>query len=270
MQLHELQTRWENVIWENKELEQRFQRAIKERKVIETLFEEIEEEHEKALSRIDQLEDELKDLEEESLRLTEIRGKAPWDYKARDEKIGSVPEGTPLGHDHVVPSWRTGYKSGGTILKEILMQGETLGDAEKNKLHEESPITSYSYPSQKMSRDSSADKTFEQRRTVALSHSLFSSILSLVVGMIIWKAEDPCMPLVAALFTVVGMSLYSVVQFFSTIRNKPASDAVALLSINWFILGTLTSPALPGVARVLAPRMSRLAERLLIWLGFSL
>ncbi|OIW10743.1 hypothetical protein TanjilG_27689 [Lupinus angustifolius] len=67
------------------------------------------------------------------------------------------------------------------------------------------------------------------------------------------KAEDPCMPLVVALFAVVGMSLKSVVQFFSTIKNKPVSDAVALLSFNWFIPGTLTYPSLPRVAHMLAP-----------------
>ncbi|URE18980.1 2OG-Fe(II) oxygenase superfamily [Musa troglodytarum] len=73
-------------------------------------------------------------------------------------------------------------------------------------------------------------------------------------GMIIWEAEDPCVPLVAALFTVVGISLGSVLEFFSAIRNRPASDAVALLSINWFILvvGSVATPNSqhPTVVRV--------------------
>ncbi|KAJ4837818.1 hypothetical protein Tsubulata_029665 [Turnera subulata] len=101
------------------------------------------------------------------------------------------------------------------------------------------------------------NKALEQRREVALSQSLFSALLSLLVGMIIWEAEDPCMPLVVALFIVVGMSLKSVVLFFSTIRNKPASEAVALLSFNWFILGTLTYPTLPKLARLLTPLYSK-------------
>ncbi|KAA8521055.1 hypothetical protein F0562_011792 [Nyssa sinensis] len=99
--------------------------------------------------------------------------------------------------------------------------------------------------------------------------SLFSAVLSLLVGMIIWEAEDPCMPLVVALFTVVGISLKSVVRFFSTIKNKPASDAVALLSFNWFILGTLTYPTLPRVARMLTPPAKRFLERSVFWLGIS-
>ena len=93
-------------------------------------------------------------------------------------------------------------------------------------------------------------------------------VLSLLVGMIVWEAEDPCLPLVAALFTVVGMSLGSVIQFFSAIQNKPASDAVALLSFNWFVLGTLTSPSLPRLLRALSPLVHGLARRLVRKLGF--
>ncbi|KAE8727444.1 Detected protein of unknown function [Hibiscus syriacus] len=82
-------------------------------------------------------------------------------------------------------------------------------------------------------------------------------------------AEDPCMPLVVALFTVVGMSLKSVVQFFFTIKNKPASDAVALLSSNWFVVGTLSYPALPKVTRLLATLTLSLLNRVANWLGIS-
>ncbi|KAE8677502.1 benzyl alcohol O-benzoyltransferase [Hibiscus syriacus] len=109
----------------------------------------------------------------------------------------------------------------------------------------------------------------EERRDIALSQTLFSAILSLLVGMIVWEAEDPCMPLVVALFTVVGMSLKSVVQFFFTIKNKPASDAVALLSFNWFVVGTLSYPALPKVTRLLATVTLSLVNRVASWLGIS-
>jgi hypothetical protein len=84
--------------------------------------------------------------------------------------------------------------------------------------------------------------------------------------MIVWEAEDPCMPLVVALFTVVGMSLKSVVEFFFTIKNKPASDAVALLSFNCFILGMLTYPAMPIVARMLAPVSVTIMDQMWGWL----
>lgn len=89
-----------------------------------------------------------------------------------------------------------------------------------------------------------------QRRETALSRSLFSAVLSLVVGTTVWTADDPCVPLVVALFTVVAISLRSVFQFFSTINNHPAIEAVALLSFNWFILGTLSYPTLPKVAHM--------------------
>ncbi|XP_065017155.1 alkylated DNA repair protein ALKBH8 homolog [Musa acuminata AAA Group] len=64
------------------------------------------------------------------------------------------------------------------------------------------------------------------------------------------------------LFSVVGTSLGSVLEFFSTMRNRPASDAVALLSINWFILGTLSSRTLPVIAHMLAPSAIRIAVQL--------
>ncbi|KAG6506992.1 hypothetical protein ZIOFF_032326 [Zingiber officinale] len=105
-------------------------------------------------------------------------------------------------------------------------------------------------------------EALRQRRTVALLQSLFSTILSLLVSVIIWVAEDACVPLVIALFTVVVISLASVREFLSTIRNKPASDAVALLSINCFMLGALSAPILPIVARMVTPSLIRFADRL--------
>ena len=83
-----------------------------------------------------------------------------------------------------------------------------------------------------------------------------------------YEAKDPCIPLVVALFVVVGMSLKSVVHFLSTIKNKPASDAVALLSFNWFILGTLTYPTLPRVARFLFPIVLGFLGRTLGWFAY--
>ncbi|KAK8951541.1 hypothetical protein KSP39_PZI004472 [Platanthera zijinensis] len=68
-----------------------------------------------------------------------------------------------------------------------------------------------------------------------------------MVGLTIWEAEESCMPLVAALLTVVGMSMGTVVNFFPAIKNKPASDAVVLMSINCFMMGALSRPALPRV-----------------------
>lgn len=125
---------------------------------------------------------------------------------------------------------------------------------------EDESKTSSELPVYMVGRNLETSEVVDQRRGTAITQSLFSAVLSLLVGMIIWEAEDPCMPLVVALFTVVGMSLKSVVQFFSTIKNKPASDAVALLSLNWFILGTLTYPTLPIVARILAPVALRIVD----------
>ncbi|CAI0375504.1 unnamed protein product [Linum tenue] len=105
-----------------------------------------------------------------------------------------------------------------------------------------------------------------EQRDMAVSQSVLSAVLSLTVGMIVWEGKDTVMPLVVALYTVVGMSMRNVLKFFSTIRNKPAYDAVALLSFNCFILGTLTYPTLPKVVRILgslaSTHLSRLLEKL--------
>lgn len=108
-------------------------------------------------------------------------------------------------------------------------------------------------------------------RDVAVSRSVFSAMLALVVGVVMYGAKEKelCTPLIGALFTVVGISLRSVVQFFSTVKNKPALDAVALMSLNWFIVGTLTYPTLPRIARVVVPRVLSTAGSVLTLLGSS-
>ena len=62
--------------------------------------------------------------------------------------------------------------------------------------------------------------------------------------------QDPCTPLVGALFIVVGMSLANVVQYFGKIKSRQGFYAVALLSLNWFMLGTIAYPALPFIGQV--------------------
>lgn len=181
--------------------------------------------------------EQLQDLREENMQVSEYRGKSFWDYRRQSGQGDiKVHEGVPL-------AWTAGY--GGA--EAFTPSGDPRASAEG--FLEEAAL--------------------EKRRYVALYRSTFSVVLSLLVGLIVWEAEDPCLPLVAALFTVVGMSLGSVVQFFSAIRNKPASDAVALLSFNWFVLGTLTSPSLPRLVRVLAPLALRLGGRLLRKIGFA-
>ncbi|MCO5583758.1 hypothetical protein L7F22_037672 [Adiantum nelumboides] len=87
----------------------------------------------------------------------------------------------------------------------------------------------------------------------AILSSLFSVFLTILVGAIAWESQDPCVPLVVAVFMVVCMSLKTVAQFLLSIYNGPGFDAVALLSFNWFILGTLAYPVLPRIASIVAP-----------------
>ncbi|KAJ3681580.1 hypothetical protein LUZ60_014153 [Juncus effusus] len=144
--------------------------------------------------------------------------------------------------------------------RRLESQGKSLLDRKPHEDKYAKQQSSYEKPTT-TNQENNDNQIVHNEKIAALYQSLFSSILSLIVGMIVWEAQNPCPPLVVALFFVVLMSLRSVVGFFSTIKNKPASDAVALLSVNWFILGTLTSPALPKVVYYLSPRVVRLANR---------
>ncbi|KAM0935267.1 hypothetical protein DsansV1_C29g0210021 [Dioscorea sansibarensis] len=257
VQVNDMRVQLECHAWENRELEKRLERAIREREMIETVFEEIEEAYEKAMDRIDVLGNQLQSVKQENLRLSELHGKILSTKKTQAES------------DDSLSTWNTELNRKQMILR---VHGDPLGNSSAKTKHKEDDFNVANLcqsPSQLVSRNITIDHVLEQRRVVAIQRSLFSSLLSLMVGIIIWKAENPCMPLVAALFTVVAMSLRSVVQFFSTIRNKPATDAVALLSINLFILGMLTSPSLPTVAEVLTPKTIKLVDIMLIWFGLS-
>uniref|UniRef100_A0A5B7B511 Uncharacterized protein n=1 Tax=Davidia involucrata TaxID=16924 RepID=A0A5B7B511_DAVIN len=279
MHLHEMRIELENLMWGRKELEERLQMAIKEYRMMEVMLAELEEEHEQAIVKIELLERELQDVKDKNLQLKEIQGKEHWSFKGQDDTGNdhNTGVGENYGFPYGIPSWRSSYDRRSVILQDLLMHKDAWEDESRSKtelsdfmrtgLKSSGPI--HSFMPGIISKNLDMNEVLDQRREVALSQSLFSAVLSLLVGMIIWEAEDPCMPLVVALFIVVGISLKSVVQFFSTIKNKPASHAVALLSLNWFILGTLTYPTLPRVACMLTPLAISFLERTVCWLGYS-
>jgi hypothetical protein len=197
----------------------------------------------------------FQDLKNENLWLKEIQVKAGNGQNSSISDIYGIPYG--------IPSLKS---SSGILLQDLMMPKDSWGDESKTKTQYLSFLKARSKSSGSVIPPINPEIITRERREVALSQSLFSAVLSLLVGMIVWEAEDPCMPLVVALFTVVGMSLKSVVEFFFTIKNKPASDAVALLSFNCFILGMLTYPAMPIVARMLAPVSVTIMDQMWGWL----
>ncbi|KAL0312322.1 UNVERIFIED_CONTAM: hypothetical protein Sradi_5631500 [Sesamum radiatum] len=225
MQVHRMKTELENTFWDRKELKERLQIAIRERKMMEVMLKELEGEHDEAIVKIELLLEEVQDLKDEIRRLKEVEGKAFWDNRGQAD----TGNGSSIRNSDHSGTWlcRSGHHDKGTE------------DATHDLLNQDPNLITL----------------------LDLTLILFSAVLSLIVGIIVWEAEDPCIPLVVALFTVVSMSLMSVVRFFSTIKHKPASDAVALLSFNWFILGTLAYPTLPRVARLLAPFVSSMLEQ---------
>lgn len=72
-----------------------------------------------------------------------------------------------------------------------------------------------------------------------------------------------------ALFTVVGMSLANVVRFFNKIQSHQGFLAVALLSLNWFMLGTLAHPALPYLGQMWTGVLWFFGHRFVRLLGFG-
>lgn len=276
LHLHDMQIELENLAWDRKELREHLQTAMEEQNMMELILAELEEEHDKAIAKIEQLEDEFQGLKNENRQLKELQGKGYLSFKDQDDTGNGQDTSTAdnYGIPHDFPSWKSSFSGSGIFLQELMMPRDTWEDENKTKndlLKLAKTGSKSSRPIQPImpeiiTRHSYSNEDLNQRREIAVSQSLFSAVLSLLVGMIIWEAEDPCIPLVVALFTVVGMSLKSVVQFFSTIKNKPASDAVALLSFNWFILGMLTYPALPRVASMLAPLTLRIVDQTVSWL----
>ncbi|EOA13616.1 hypothetical protein CARUB_v10026683mg [Capsella rubella] len=233
--IYELRYELESLEWNRKEIEETLREAIKEFRTMERDLDELEDEHDEAISKIEKLEAELQELKEENLLLKEGTGKDYWSkkgkvkHKEEASEIRSIPKpkNTPYG-----------------------LKGKAEFTSVKSPLY---PFAKSTIPND----EELTPRILGLERSIAVKRSLFSAMLALVVGIVLYgaKEKEMCTPLIGALFTVVGISLRSVVQFFSTVKNKPALDAVALMSLNWFIVGTLTYPTLPRLARVVVPRV---------------
>ncbi|XP_024995001.1 uncharacterized protein LOC112528249 isoform X2 [Cynara cardunculus var. scolymus] len=270
--LSELQDRLDSLACDRKELEEHIRIAIKEHEMMEMMLNELEEEREEAIHKVKLLETELKDLKDENLRLQEVHGKSHWDTgtqvgagygyseKRRDAKVSDFK-------DDISP-WKSDHYQSGKGLTDILMHKNAFEDDNRGKFDANDSVKTNGVSL--MHQIIPGVEILGEWKEVALSQSLFSTILSLLVGMVVWEAGDPCMPLITALFMVVGMSLKSAVGLFSTIENKPSSDAVALLSLNCFILGTLTYPTLPRLVRLLLPFFTESFPQALGWFCFRL
>ncbi|GKD79364.1 hypothetical protein Tco_1341985 [Tanacetum coccineum] len=196
-QVDELQDRVGSLACDRKELQEHIRIAIKEHEVMEMMLFEFEEEHDEALYKIILLETELQDLKDEKLQLKEVHGKSQWDI---DTQVGAV-----YGYDYgqnlkdakvsnpkdEVSMWRSDHFK----VTDILMHKDRKFDAHDYVKNDGATL---------MHQIILFDNVLGVQREVAFSQSLFSAVLSILVGMIIWEAQDPCMPLVAALFLVVG------------------------------------------------------------------
>ncbi|XP_031503008.1 uncharacterized protein LOC116266072 [Nymphaea colorata] len=257
--VQDLQRQLDCLLWQKKELEKTLESTIDDKEVLEAMLGEVEEDHDKSIAKIGMLEKQLRNLQEENRRLSNIQTKLS-EIKAWEDS-GVVDIGIP---------WNSGFSGAGAMFKGLTAQGhENISKARHAMFARNGSKPEQAYATTTISEKVRTVPSLDRRRDAALSQSLFSAFLSILVGVIVLEAEDPCKPLVIALFFVVVMSMRTVVQFFSTIDNRPASEAVALLSFNWFILGTLAYPTLPSLARLLSPLAVSLLNKLASWSGFS-
>ncbi|GAB2258327.1 hypothetical protein Droror1_Dr00014487 [Drosera rotundifolia] len=258
--LLEMNNELETMLWSKKELETCLQVAMKEQELMDVIATELEEQHEKAIVKIELLEDEVQKLKAENLRLQEIHGKGFYEvgyHKTFDTRVDYASSGTS--------SWKWVDEGSKLAVKDVLASKDFSETMTGTKI-----TSKLSLPLDpgRMSNFNLGEVAAEQKE-VALYRSLFSTILSLAVGLVIWKAQDPCVPLVMALFAVVSMSLKSVIQFFSTIESKGGLDAIVLLSLNWFILGILAYPTLPRLASVFLQPASQFLDRTLAYFALQ-
>ncbi|KAK4422436.1 hypothetical protein Salat_1825900 [Sesamum alatum] len=246
IQLHRVRYELENALWDRKELEMQLHVAVKERRMMETMLTELEEEHDEAIVRIELLDGEVQDLKDEIQQLKEVQGRTLWSYDGRGDVCN---DSNITSTDNIgTISWRPDCND---ETQDVIKAGSKVYGL--SQLYVRYTI-------------STGSETLAEQRVVAISRSLFSAALSLVVGIVVWEAQDPCTPLVVALFSVVTLSLMSVVQLLPLVE-RPASEAVALLSFNWFLLGMLASPMLPRIGRILARLGWSFLGQTFDWLG---
>ncbi|CAO2167804.1 unnamed protein product [Urochloa humidicola] len=237
----EMQAQMEDLVWVNRELEDKLQAALREHDAMDALLDEMEDEQEDAYARIEALEAQLRALRQENMRLNEHKGKSMWDKApARPGNKALVSE----TEDTRTPWVASGRSERGD--EEAAAGTAQYDDDAGFKFKSADPASVLSLTTPPAEDDDAVARQEEESKAVARRRSVFSVGMSVAVGGVAWWADAACLPLLAGLFAVVGVSMRSV-------SRCRAADAVALLSLNWFLLGLLTSPMLPA----LLPRAPR-------------
>jgi hypothetical protein len=118
-------------------------------------------------------------------------------------------------------------------------------------------------------KDVGSPLVVESEQEVAFASSVFSAMLLTLVAVISMEAKDPCAPLRNALLMVVALSLANVVKFFTKVESRQGIYAVALISLNFFMLGTLAYPSLPYIGRFASVVLWSIGGRTLKLFGFE-
>lgn len=230
----EMQAQMDDLVWVNKELEEKLQAALREQEAMDALLDEMEDQNEDAFARIHDLEAQLKALRQENMRLNEHKGKSMWDKAPPPpDRRGHGKDGNTKASESETKQARSPpVASGRERAEEEAVAGtqEEAGAAAAAaalKVKSADPASVLSLTTTAPAAD---DALARQAKAVARRRSLFSLAMSLAVGGVAWSADAPCLPLLAGLFAVVGVSMRSVSRCCATLRRGgPAADAVALL-----------------------------------------
>eukprot|EP00250_Pteridium_aquilinum_P033570 c585_g1_i1 orf=270-1382(+) len=259
-----------------RELECELEQVLDDCKHFKCLLEDAETEKMAFLKKFQQLQLRTVELEEENdlLRAKEERvlkgiHEAKVFIPKRDTRNSSHEKSHKDEFDHIQPSDKYMKEMARKIPLELEIRHENAVCNVDRWLVSDRATHQGRRATQHVQRWLVSDRVTHEGRKVALSASLFSIFLSLLVGTIAWQAQDPCIPLVVAVFMVVCMSLKTVAQFLLSIYNGPGFDAVALVSFNCFILGTLAYPVLPRIAQTVAPIGTKFGQWFLRVMGVS-
>ncbi|KAL3700600.1 hypothetical protein R1sor_018622 [Riccia sorocarpa] len=232
-ELSQLQAKYQGLQIVNRDLERKYKLALHEHRQIQLKLQaQVISEVNKATEKCRPLKSRIKELEEQYDKLQDSQRKPSLTLDPPEKDVlidfhskSLVPETSPNGHTR---------KHSPRYSPKPIDEAATHIVPSKFARH--------------LHHEKSLVLMERQSRGVAFMSSLFSAALSVIVALIAWQAQDPCFPLVFALFTVVGMSCANVIRFLSGVSQRLELDAMVLVGFNSFILGTLATQFLPYFA----------------------
>uniref|UniRef100_A0A7I4B4J5 Uncharacterized protein n=1 Tax=Physcomitrium patens TaxID=3218 RepID=A0A7I4B4J5_PHYPA len=265
VQLYSMRREYEVVKLRNSELQTKLDAFTRDRRRIMETLDLVTAEKKKAVETVKFLKN--KDLETSNQQLTEIEEML---RRGLEETLSKLKVASNRNSEVFFNGLGADFQSiqAKDIASKTLLDKDTY--KEKESYCDLQPLRTRPPNSTQIGQaDLEIPHVIESEYGAAFTSTMFSALLSTLVAMVAGEAKDPCQPLVIALFSVVGMSLISVVRFFTKLQSQRGFLAVALLSLNWFVVGTLAHPAMPHVGHMGFNFFLAIGGRLLKLTGFE-